>query len=284
MIQINNLCKSLPDGRQLLNNISFSVQPGEFVGILGGSGAGKSLTLRCVLGLVKPSSGDIFIDKTDRRGNTEKLSVSALTGRKLREARRDLGVIFQGGNLVKRLTALENVMIGALGNISPLRSWLYGFTDKEAEDAFEVLKSVRMEDYASRRVGNLSGGEQQRVAIARAIFQNPSAYFADEPVSSLDPKNARKVMKLLKPLSENKPVIGVFHQPHLTEEFCSRVIAIKDGEVVYDGSPKLSSATLAMIYEGELEEVAGPSTAASLVTEDKTGPYIPQMRGSPAAS
>lgn len=256
MIRIDGLCKKLPDGRSLLNNISFSVKAGEFVGILGGSGAGKSLTLRCVMGLVQPTAGDIIFSRTKASGEEETFCIQNLSERRLREARRDMGVIFQGGNLVKRLTALENVMMGRLGHISPVRSWLYGFTDQEAKEAYEVLKSMKMEDYASRRVGNLSGGEQQRVAIARAIFQKPALYLADEPVSSLDPKNARKVMKLLKPLSKDKPVIGVFHQPHLTAEFCTRVIAIKGGEIVYDGAPDLDAATLAMVYEGELEEVA----------------------------
>ncbi|MEM9160738.1 MAG: phosphonate ABC transporter ATP-binding protein [Verrucomicrobiota bacterium] len=271
MIEVNGLCKQLPNGKTLLDDINFSVKPGEFVGILGGSGAGKSLTLRCVMGLVNPTKGDIVFEKKGRDGSCESMSVQSLGKKGLRELRREMGVIFQGGNLVKRLTALENVMIGRLGQISPLRSWLYGFTDKEAEEAYKVLQSMKMEEYAGRRVGNLSGGEQQRVAIARAIFQKPSVYLADEPVSSLDPKNARKVMKLLKPLSKDKPVIGVFHQPHLTAEFCSRVIAIKSGKVVYDGDPDLPASTLAMIYEGELEDVARGEAVAETAGVSSNG-------------
>lgn len=263
MIRISGLSKKLPDGRNLLKDIDFSVKAGEFVGILGGSGAGKSLTLRCIMGLVKPTSGEVVFYRRRDDGVETPCCIQKLSERRLREVRRDMGVIFQGGNLVKRLTALENVMMGRLGHISPLRSWLYGFTDQEAKDAYEVLKSMKMEDYAVRRVGNLSGGEQQRVAIARAIFQRPAVYLADEPVSSLDPKNARKVMKLLRPLSKDKPVVGVFHQPHLTAKYCTRVIAIKRGKVVYDGDPKLDERTLEMIYEGELEEFAREPAASS---------------------
>ncbi len=283
MIHVKGLCKKLPNGRSLLSDISFKVEPGEFVGILGASGAGKSLTLRCMLGLVQPSEGEIRFSFRSSSGEGHELDIARLKDRQLREMRKEMGVIFQGGNLVKRLTALENVMMGRLGTISPLRSWLYGFTDTEAKEAYEVMKSLRMEDYASRRVGNLSGGEQQRVAIARAIYQKPSVYLADEPVSSLDPKNARKVMELLKPLSKDKPVVGVFHQPHLTAEFCSRVIAIKDGCIVYDGDPKLSAATLASIYEGEeIEGVAQDRPAARTVAAPTT--YETKLRPNVATS
>ena len=263
MIRVEQISKILPSGKALLKDINFTVERGEFLGILGASGAGKSLSLRCIVGLIKPTSGKIiFTEELDEHERS--VNICELKGRRLRDARKHLGVIFQGNNLVKRLTALENVMIGRLGQISPLRTWVYGFTDQEAEEAYEALKQVKMEEYANRRVGSLSGGEQQRVAIARAIFQNPSVYLADEPVSSLDPKNAKKILKLLKPLAEHKPVIGVFHQPQLVSEYCTRVVAIKDGTVVYDGDPKLSEEQLEMIYADELpslqHEIASSAT------------------------
>src|SRR5215469_16396217 len=133
-------------------------------------------------------------------------------------------------------------MIGRLGRINPLRSWLYGFTDREAADAMEALGRVGMADFATRLTGSLSGGEMQRVAIARAIFQRPLCYLADEPIASLDPKNSRAIMKLLRPLACEHPILGAFHQPELTAEFCTRVIAIRDGVVVYDGDPHLTRA------------------------------------------
>jgi phosphonate transport system ATP-binding protein len=167
--------------------------------------------------------------------------------------RQKIGVIFQGYHLVKRLSALENVMIGRLGQISTLRSLFYGFTDAEAAEALQALDRVKMSSMADVRTGSLSGGEMQRVAIARAIFQSPTILLADEPISNLDPSNAKTIMKMIKPLSELMPVVGVFHQPEMTAKYCSRVIAIKDGKVIYDGEPKLSNRQLEEIYGEELE-------------------------------
>ncbi len=251
MLRVQDLCKTLPDGRKLLDGVSFNVEQGEFVGVLGPSGAGKSLTLRCVLGLTSATSGTVDFDSPD--GKTH--CISDLKQNQLRQVRCHIGVIFQGLNLVQQLTVLENVMIGKLGCIHPLRSWLYGFTDREAREAFEALKDVRMESFAERRAYSLSGGEMQRVAIARATFQKPSFYLADEPVSNLDPKNAKAIMKILANLAKKTPVLGVFHQPDLIAKYCTRVIAIKDGEVVYNGAPKISPRKLADIYGDELQEL-----------------------------
>jgi phosphonate transport system ATP-binding protein len=253
MLKVTNLTKRLPTGKLLLNGISFTVEKGEFVGILGASGAGKSLTMRCIVGLTSVTDGEVVF--TGESGKTYR--TTTIQGQDLRRARRNIGVIFQGFHLVKRLTVLENVMIGRLGRISPLRSWLYGFTDREAADAMEALARVGMSDFASRPTGSLSGGEMQRVAIARAIFQKPLCYLADEPIASLDPKNSRAIMRLLQPLASEQPIIGAFHQPDMTAQFCTRVIAIRSGSVIYDGDPHLSPAQLAEIYSqdggGQLE-------------------------------
>ena len=259
MLNVEQLTKKLPDGRALLDGISFRVSRGEFVGVLGASGAGKSLTLRCILGLTRADGGTATLQAND--GKTFELTTCK--GRCQREARRRMGVIFQGFNLVKRLRVIDNVMIGRLAQIHPLRSWLYGFTDAEAADALEALRRVKMENYADRITGSLSGGEMQRVAIARAIFQKPSLYLADEPIASLDPSNSLAIMKLLQPLAKDTPVLGVFHQPEMTARFCTRVIAIKHGKIVYDGNPVLSHAQLEDIYGDELMQVLRPAPAAS---------------------
>ena len=136
MIRVKGLCKRLPNGKELLKNIEFSVGPGEFVGILGASGAGKSLSMRCIVGLMQPSEGSVEFEYESETGERRRVDVSKLSAGELRRARRQMGVSFQGANLVKRLTALENVMIGRLGFINPLRSWLYGFTDTEAAQAY----------------------------------------------------------------------------------------------------------------------------------------------------
>jgi phosphonate transport system ATP-binding protein len=249
MIEVKNLTKSLPNGRKLLDGISFKVKKGEFVGILGPSGAGKTLTLRCLNGLLRPDSGSVII--RDELGG--QLDICKIEKRELRRVRQKIGVIFQGYHLVKRLSALENVMIGKLGQINTFRSLFYGFTDAEAEDALKALDKVKMSQLAGMRTGSLSGGEMQRVAIARAIFQSPTILLADEPISNLDPSNAKTIMKMIKPLSELMPVIGVFHQPEMTAKYCTRVIAIKEGQVIYDGDPKLSNKRLEEIYGEELE-------------------------------
>lgn len=273
MLHVEHLTKKLPDGRALLDGINFRVTPGEFVGILGASGAGKSLTLRCILGLTRADGGSARFHAVD--GQTFELTTCK--GRSQREARRRMGVIFQGFNLVKRLRVLDNVMIGRLGEIHPLRSWLYGFTDTEAEEAMAALRCVKMEAHADRVTGSLSGGEMQRVAIARAIFQKPSLYLADEPIASLDPSNSLAIMKLLQPLARETPVIGVFHQPEMTARFCSRVIAIKQGRIVYDGLPELSHARLEEIYGDELMQVLRPPTPATPVAAPAAKPGAPLL-------
>ncbi|HWD86563.1 MAG TPA: phosphonate ABC transporter ATP-binding protein [Mucilaginibacter sp.] len=251
MIEVKDLTKTLPGGRKLLDGISFKVKKGEFVGILGPSGAGKTLTMRCLNGLLRPDSGSVIVqDEHGRRHD-----ICRIGKKELRQVRQRIGVIFQGYHLVKRLSVLENVMIGRLGQINTLRSLVYGFTDQEAEEAQKALDKVKIADKAQSRTGSLSGGEMQRVAIARAIFQSPTLLLADEPISNLDPSNAKTIMKLIRPLSENIPVVGVFHQPEMTAKYCTRVIAIKDGKLVYDGDPKLSNKKLEEIYGEELGQL-----------------------------
>lgn len=253
MLVVDNIRKVLPDGKVLLDGISFTVEPGEFVAILGASGAGKSLTMRCLNGLTKPTSGSILF--TGKDGKT--VDITKVKAKELRQVRQKIGVIFQGFSLIKRSTALENVMIGRLGKTNIMRSLIYGFNDEEAEEAMKTLEAVKIEHRAFNRVANLSGGEMQRVAIARAIFQEPDLLLADEPISSLDPSNAKKIMKLMRPLAEHTPIIGVFHQPEMTAKYCTRVIAIKEGKVVYDGDPKIPEVQLMEIYGEELDTLFG---------------------------
>jgi len=257
MIRVTNLTKSLPNGRKVLDGISFTVNKGEFVAILGPSGAGKTLTMRCLNGLLKPDSGSVMIYDDSNHAQ----DICTVNKKQLRVLRQRIGLIFQGFHLVKRLTALENVMIGRLGQMNTLRSLFYGFTDKEAEQALQALEQVKIGHLAGSKVSGMSGGELQRVAIARAIFQRPSLLLADEPISSLDPSNAKSIMKLIRPLSENIPVIGVFHQPEMTAKYCTRAIAIKDGKVIYDGDPQLSVDKLIEIYGEELRQIETTANA-----------------------
>lgn len=251
MIEVCNISKSLPNGRKLLDGISFTVKRGEFVGILGASGAGKTLTLRCLNGLLRPDTGSIIVEDQQR----QRRDICKATKKELRKLRQKIGIVFQGYHLVKRLTALENVLIGRLGQINTLRSLIYGFTDHEAEEAASALEKVKIGQLADTRVARMSGGEMQRVAIARAMFQQPNLLLADEPISNLDPSNAKVIMKLIRPLADEMPVIGVFHQPEMTARYCSRVIAIKEGRIIYDGDPKLSTEQLIEIYGEELRQI-----------------------------
>jgi phosphonate transport system ATP-binding protein len=257
MVEVRGLTKTLPNGRVLLDHVSFKVAPGEFVGILGASGAGKTLTIRALVGLTPVQGGE---------ANVDGMNITKARGRELRKARARIGLIFQGLQLVKRLTVLENVMIGRLGLINPWRSWLYGFTDAEARAALAVLERVGLVDFADRVTASLSGGEMQRVAIARAIFQEPRIYLADEPISSLDPKNSELVMRLLQELARESLVLGAFHQPSMTSRFCTRVIGMRNGQVIHDGPAELSHAQLRELYGAELASLeARPGADAEKV-------------------
>ncbi|MEM9339563.1 MAG: phosphonate ABC transporter ATP-binding protein [Bacteroidota bacterium] len=256
MIEVKDVVKQLPNGKQLLKGITFQAKKGDFIGILGPSGAGKTVTMRCLNGLTQPTSGHIYL-----RSNGKTNDLTCCKGKALRELRQKIGIVFQGFNLVKRLSVIENVMIGRLGQINPLRSLTYGFTNAEAEEALHALEKVKIGHLAYRKVASLSGGEQQRVAIARAIFQKPYMLLADEPIANLDPSNAKKIMKLLKPLAKDMPIIGVFHQPEIAAKYCNRIIAIKEGKVVYDGDTNLSEDLLVEIYGEELQQIEETSTS-----------------------
>lgn len=272
MLEVKNIKKSTPEGKKILKGISFKVEKGEFVGILGASGAGKTLTMRCISGLTKPTSGEVML--IDRKG--KKISITNCKGRKLRTVRQKIGNIFQGHNLVKRLNVLENVMIGRLGSINVMRSLLYGFTDEEAREANAALERLNIAHLAHRITGSLSGGEMQRVAIARALFQKPIIMLADEPIASLDPQNAKKIMKLLKSLAEEMPILGIFHQPEITAKYCTRIIAIKDGEIVYNETDKNGHKRLFKklpeIYGAELEEIE----QAKMIADNHTDQLEPR--------
>jgi phosphonate transport system ATP-binding protein len=251
MIRAVGITKKLSNGKILLDNISFEVNKGEFVGILGPSGAGKTLTLKSLIGLLEITEGEVWIEQE----NNQYFNLFKANHKLLKKLRSKIALIFQGYHLVQRATALENVLMGRLGSISTWRSILWGFTDDEKKQAMLALESVNMQAFAKTKVNALSGGEKQRVAIARAQFQQPNLLLADEPISNLDPKNARNIMALLKELSDMFPVIGVFHQPDLCAKYCTRIIAIKDGKKFYDGKPDMNEALLEEIYGAELSSI-----------------------------
>jgi phosphonate transport system ATP-binding protein len=251
MIKAVGLTKQLKNGKFLLNNISFEVVKGEFVGILGASGAGKTLTLKSLIGLLELTSGEVWVEET----SNQHINIYQTKTSILKKLRSKIALIFQGYHLVQRATTLENVLMGRLGSVSTWRTLFFGFNENEKKEALIALERVNMQSFATTRVNALSGGEKQRVAIARALFQQPRLLLADEPISNLDPKNAKIIMALLKELSNFFPVIGVFHQPELCAKYCTRIIAIKEGKLYYDGEPNLDEKTLEDIYGEELSSI-----------------------------
>ena len=242
MIEIRGLAKSYGD-HQALQDVSLSIRPGEFVVVLGPSGAGKSTLLRCINRLIEPTDGDIVVDGTSLSSNR----------RDLRLLRRNVAMIFQQHNLVKRLSVLKNVLVGRMADLSPILSSLQLFPEADVKIAMHCLEQVAMSHKARNRADALSGGEQQRVGIARALAQQPKFMLADEPVASLDPKTSRIVLNYLKKSCKesNIAVLCNLHQIDYALEFAERVVGLSAGRVVYDGAPAgVSGDVIRSIYPG----------------------------------
>ena len=238
--------------RKALNGVSVEVAAGEMVALIGPSGSGKSTLLRSITGLQTIDSGkgtiSVFGEVVQKNGRT--------TGA-VRAARQKLGMIFQQFNLVGRLSLFSNVMLGALGRIPGWKGLLGLWPTDDKRKAMAALHRVGVSDYAAQRANTLSGGQQQRGAIARAMVQGAKAILADEPVASLDPVSARKVMELLVELNKRDGfgVIVTLHQVDYAIRYCDRVIALKAGQIVYDGpSTGLDTKQLIDIYGPEFED------------------------------
>lgn len=213
-ISTERLSKIYPNGTKALEDVSMAVRPDEFVVIIGLSGAGKSTLLRCMNRLIRPTSGRLELFGED---------VTNVSGKKLKQVRRKVDMIFQQFHLVQRLRVIENVLVGRLRfNASPVRhtlSLFRCFSRQEKEIAFENLKKVGIADLAFQRADTLSGGQQQRVAIARALTQNPEVFLADEPIASLDPKSAAIVMDTLMETHQEQKIpviVNLHHKERLT--------------------------------------------------------------------
>ncbi|NJM84737.1 MAG: phosphonate ABC transporter ATP-binding protein [Tabrizicola sp.] len=211
--------------------VTLDIRPGEFVGVIGRSGAGKSTLLRLINRLIDPTAGRITFGDTD---------VTALRGRELRHWRRDCAMIFQQFNLVERLDVLTNVLVGRLADHGFLASMAMRFTDAERTMAIRALDRLELAPQALQRAGTLSGGQQQRVAIARALVQSPRIMLADEPIASLDPGNATRVMEALRSINRDDgiTVLVNLHTLDTARTYCSRIIAMRDGRAFFDGTPR----------------------------------------------
>jgi phosphonate transport system ATP-binding protein len=234
VIHLRNVSHTFPNGTQALRTITLELKNDRFTAMIGASGAGKSTLLRIINGLIKPSSGEVLVSN----GSAYNLDLAKAKPSQILQHRRNIGMVFQQFNLVKRSTALENVLSGRLGYVSSWRSMVNRYSKQDRELAMSMLERVGMADYAWQRADTLSGGQQQRVGIARALAQQPKMILADEPISALDPKSSDQVMNLLRDIHERDgiAVIANLHFLDTVRDYADRVLALKAGQLVFDGA------------------------------------------------
>ncbi|WP_261130062.1 phosphonate ABC transporter ATP-binding protein [Bacillus sp. Marseille-Q3570] len=248
MIEMKDVSLVYPNGTQGLKNINVKINEGEFVVIVGLSGAGKSTFIRSVNRLVTPTEGQLIVDDED---------ILKYKGKDLRKLRTKVGMIFQNYNLVKRSTVMKNVISGRLGHTGTLKSILNLYPKEDMALAYESLKRVNIEEKLYSRADQLSGGQQQRVSIARVLTQQPSVVLADEPVASLDPPTSHQVMKYLKKINreDNITTIVNLHFIDMAMEYADRIIGMRAGEIVFDGpASEVNEKTFEEIYGRPIKE------------------------------
>jgi phosphonate transport system ATP-binding protein len=226
VIECNNVETSYSTSvnRPILNRINCQINRGEFVVLLGLNGAGKSTLLRTLVGLVPIIGGVIHINGVE------------LTPRTLPIIRRDIGMLFQGGGLIRQLSAIENVLCGRLGTRTTWQT-LFGFPKRDRRQALELLEQLGLQQQAYQKTSQLSGGQQQRVAIARALIQSPKILLADEPITGLDVMATKQVMETLSELHSRQgiTIVAVLHNLEIAAEYAQRAIVLEAGRIVYDG-------------------------------------------------
>jgi len=229
MLEVQNLTKVYADGTVALRDVSFTVAPGEFLIIIGLSGSGKSTLLRCINRLIDPTEGRILWDGVD---------VTAARGEQLRHVRRQIGMVFQQFNLVKRSSVLTNVLAGRLGYAPTGGTLFHSFSAADRDMAWKALERVGIRDQARKQARELSGGQQQRVGIARALMQQPRMILADEPVASLDPVLAHSILGYLEKLNteDRITVLCSLHYLDLVQRYGTQVIGLRAGRLVWQGS------------------------------------------------
>lgn len=264
MLEVKNVSR-LFGQKAAVDRISFTVDRPAFVGIIGKSGAGKSTFLRMMNRLTDATSGQILVDGTD---------ILALRGADARSWQSNCAMIFQQFNLVPRLDVASNVMHGVLNRRSTLQTMFNLWSPDDILKALDILQRLGIAEQAPKRAEALSGGQQQRVAIARALMQDPRIILADEPIASLDPMNAQIVMDTLKKINveDGRMVIANLHTLDTARRYCDRVIGMRDGRIVFDGTPSQLSAGVARdIYgaDASFNEAATSTALPSDATADK---------------
>ena len=249
MLEVKNLTKIYPGDVLALDNVSFTIEPGEFLAVIGLSGSGKSTLLRCINRLVEPTAGQVIWNGVD---------IVQASQDELLHIRRKIGMVFQNFNLVNRSKVITNVLSGRLGYVNPALSLINRFSSADMEMARAQLARVGSPEQANKRADELSGGQQQRVGIARAMMQEPEIMLADEPVASLDPVLAHSIMSHLEDMNKNDGVMVIcsLHFLDLVHRYASRAIALNEGKLMFDGPPKaIDDAKFKEIYGQEAERV-----------------------------
>lgn len=243
MLKLENVTVSYDGNVLALENANLEVEQGEFVGIIGSSGSGKSTMLKTINLLVRPINGKIYIDNVD---------ITKLNNYDLRTMRRGIGFIFQDYNLIDRSSVLDNVLMGRLGYKSSFKSILGIFNDEDYERANRALNQVGLSEKIFERADQLSGGQKQRVAIAKTLCQRPKIILADEPVASLDISSSQTIMNYFKTINEKKNITILInlHDVNLAKRYCNRIIALKKGKILFDGrAGDLDDKILKGIYD-----------------------------------
>lgn len=281
-IKVRGLSKTFGRKTRALDNVDVTIEPGEMVALIGASGSGKSTLIRHVAGLVAA-------DKDGALCCVDVLGQPIQSGGKIAhgvgDIRRNIGVIFQQFNLVGRMTVLTNVLVGLLGQIPRWRGNLARFTEEEKLTAMRALRRVGIEETALQRASTLSGGQQQRAAIARALVQGAEVILADEPIASLDPGSAKRVMENLADInrSDGITVLVSLHQVEYARRYCPRTIAMRDGRIAFDGpSSDLTLDFLRDIYGAASEELVLPDAHDGEILVDEPRQAIPALAAATA--
>ena len=272
MLKLQNVTRRF-GGNTAVADVNLEIPQGQMVGIIGASGAGKSTLLRMINRLIDTSDGSIVFKDQD---------VSRLRGSELRRWRSDCAMIFQQFNLVPRLDVLTNVLLGRLNQRSTVKSLMGIFSREERAQAIANIERLDIVKTALQPAGTLSGGQQQRVAIARALMQSPKVILADEPIASLDPRNAQVVMSALRDINQREglTVITNLHTLDTARTYCDRIIGMQGGRVVFDGTPAdLTQAAARRIYGAEADDESFSEAVTSTALEQPVpeAPVSPQV-------
>lgn len=249
ILEFQHVSKVYNNTTKALDDLSFSVKEGEFLSIIGPSGAGKSTILRCINRLVDATDGKIIYNGKD---------IMHINKRQLRNVRTKTGMIFQHYNLVDRLSVMENVLHGRLGQKSTFSGMIGHYSESEKEQAFAILEELGLAEQAYKRCDALSGGQKQRVGIARAIMQQPKLILCDEPIASLDPKASKTIMDHLAQINQSMQITCIvnLHQVDVAMKYSQRILGIAAGKLVFDGTPsELTQEKIHEIYQSNAKDL-----------------------------